>query len=144
MFYSWKFLLQIYFRKRLWKENFLVCHYLKNTYTRGATIFTAGKRTGISLDQVPHLPMWVLGCSLYVLSLSVRRTGGLGIALTAGTHTPFIDIRPSVASLLDVRSCVVCLSVCLSRSWALQKRLNWSRCYLGCGLGWLIDWLSRV
>jgi len=27
-------------------------------------------------------------------------------------------------------------SVCLSQSSALQKPLNWSRCYLGCGLGW--------
>jgi len=29
----------------------------------------------------------------------------------------------------------VCLSVCLLRSWSLQKWLNWSRCPLGCGLG---------
>jgi len=28
------------------------------------------------------------------------------------------------------------LSVCLSRSWALQKLLNRSRCCLGCGLWW--------
>jgi len=27
-------------------------------------------------------------------------------------------------------------SVCRSRSWALQKPLNRSRCCLGCGLGW--------
>jgi len=31
---------------------------------------------------------------------------------------------------------VVCWSVCLSRSWALQKRLNRSKCSLGYGLGW--------
>jgi len=30
----------------------------------------------------------------------------------------------------------VSLSVCLSWSWALQKRLNWSRRHLGCGLRW--------
>ena len=30
----------------------------------------------------------------------------------------------------------VCRSICLSQSWALQKWLNQSRCYLGCGLGW--------
>jgi len=29
-----------------------------------------------------------------------------------------------------------CLFVRLSRSWALQKRLNRSRCRLACGLGW--------
>ena len=33
-------------------------------------------------------------------------------------------------------SSVVCLSVCLSWSWALHKPLNRSRCCLGCGLGW--------
>jgi len=33
------------------------------------------------------------------------------------------------------RSSVVCLSVCLSRSWALQKPLNRSTCRLGWGLG---------
>jgi len=27
-------------------------------------------------------------------------------------------------------------SVCLSRSWALQKQLNWSWCSSGCGLSW--------
>jgi len=32
-------------------------------------------------------------------------------------------------------SSVVCLSVCLSHWWALQKRLNWSRCHLGWGPG---------
>jgi len=39
------------------------------------------------------------------------------------------------------RSSVVCRSVCLSvslsRSWVLQKRLNRSRCRLGCGLAWV-------
>ena len=30
----------------------------------------------------------------------------------------------------------VCRSVCLSRPWALQKRLNRSKCRLGCGRGW--------
>jgi len=35
------------------------------------------------------------------------------------------------------RSSVVCLSVGLSRSRALQKRLNRPRCRLGCGLGWV-------
>ena len=35
------------------------------------------------------------------------------------------------------RSSVVCRSVRLSRSWALQKPLNRSRCHLGCGLGWV-------
>jgi len=29
-------------------------------------------------------------------------------------------------------------TVGLSRSWALQKRRNWSRCRLGCGLGWVL------
>jgi len=33
-------------------------------------------------------------------------------------------------------SSVVCLSVCLSQSWALKKRLNRSRCCFGWGLGW--------
>jgi len=32
----------------------------------------------------------------------------------------------------------VAWSVCWSRSWALQKRLNWSRCRLGTDLcGWV-------
>ena len=30
----------------------------------------------------------------------------------------------------------VCLSLCHASAWALQKRLNWSRCRLGCELGW--------
>ena len=34
------------------------------------------------------------------------------------------------------RISVICLSVCLSQSRALQKRLNRSRCRLGCGVGW--------
>ena len=33
-------------------------------------------------------------------------------------------------------SSVVCLSVCLSQSWDLQKQLNRSRCRLGCGREW--------
>jgi len=35
-----------------------------------------------------------------------------------------------------VVSLSVCRSVCLSRSAALQKGMNWSRCPLDCGLGW--------
>jgi len=41
-------------------------------------------------------------------------------------------MRPVVTD----KSSVVCLSVGLSQLWALQKRLNWSRCWLDCGLGW--------
>jgi len=42
----------------------------------------------------------------------------------------------------------VCPSVSLSRSWALQKRLNWSRCGFGCAVGWVkgtirvLDWVQ--
>jgi len=36
----------------------------------------------------------------------------------------------------DRASSVVCRSVSLSQYWALQNRLNRSRCRLGCGLEW--------
>jgi len=59
-------------------------------------------------------------------------------------------IRPHRSTTyLDAAYCyrpssVVCLSearssVGLSQLWALQKRVNWSRCHLGCGL-WRIQW----
>jgi len=35
------------------------------------------------------------------------------------------------------QSSMVCLSVCLSQSWAVQGRLNWSRCCFGCGITWV-------
>jgi len=53
----------------------------------------------------------------------------------------FIIIRPHPsttyvgAAYCYRRSSVVYLSVCMSLLWALQKRLNRSRCRLGCGLG---------
>jgi len=49
--------------------------------------------------------------------------------------------RPNAVIRIDSaycyrRSSVLCLSVGLPRSWALQKRLNRSRCRLGRWLGW--------
>jgi len=50
-------------------------------------------------------------------------------------RTTYVDAaycyRPSSVVCLSV-----CRSVCLSQSWTLQKRLNRSRCRLGCGLEW--------
>jgi len=37
----------------------------------------------------------------------------------------------------------VCQSVSLSRSWALQKRLSWSRYRLGCAVGWIKGTIIR-
>ena len=44
--------------------------------------------------------------------------------------------RPYCSSYVDAAYCYRRSRVVyLSRSWALQKRLNWSRCRLGCALG---------
>jgi len=57
-------------------------------------------------------------------------------------HFRFFIIRPHCstrhvdAAYCYGRSTVVCLLVCLSRLWAVQKRLNRLRCRLGCALGW--------
>ena len=48
-------------------------------------------------------------------------------------HCSTTKMRPIV---IDRVAWSVCRSVCLPRSWALQKQLNWSRFLLGCGLGW--------
>ena len=46
----------------------------------------------------------------------------------------------NLTRIIDVACCYrcsvvsVCLSVCWSRLWGLQKRLSQSRCHLGCGL----------
>jgi len=41
-----------------------------------------------------------------------------------------------VDAACSYRCSMVCQSVCLSRSWALQKQLNRSRWPFGFGLGW--------
>ena len=50
-------------------------------------------------------------------------------------------MRPNVT---DGVAWSVCRSVCLSRSWAVQKRLNRSRCRLGCWLLNLVGPMNRV
>jgi len=50
------------------------------------------------------------------------------------TFCHFLDRNYVAAAYCYRRS--IGLSVCLSRSWALQKRVNRSRCCLACGLGW--------
>jgi len=57
--------------------------------------------------------------------------------ITVDIH-PFFRLHHST-TYIDVAYCyrsssVVCLSVC--HTWALQKRLDWSRCPLGWGLRW--------
>ena len=53
----------------------------------------------------------------------------------------YVIFRPHRMHSIDAACCyacyvVVCVCVCLKHWWALQKRLNRSRCYLACGLGW--------
>ena len=59
------------------------------------------------------------------------------------TFLSLICYRMAASHFAVLRKCglllqcsMVCRSVCLSRSWALRKRLYPSRCRLGCGLSW--------
>ena len=70
-----------------------------------------------------------------------RLTASLMVNLTS-CRTSTVNSHHDTTQTLQLdwightRSSMVCPSVCLSRSSALQKRLNRSRCRLGYGLGW--------
>ena len=51
-------------------------------------------------------------------------------------------MRPTVTNTPNTLYVSVCVCVCRSQPWAVLKRLNRSRCRLGCGLGWAKE--SRV
>ena len=61
----------------------------------------------------------------------------LSVATTLHNLLLYAASQYCVDAAYCYRRCrVVCLSVDLSQSWALHKRLNRSRCRLGCGFGW--------
>ena len=77
-----------------------------------------------SSDELGELSFWLC---------RDESTVNIGIGSVSITRPHRIALRTNAAYCCRW-SGVICLSVSLSRSWALQKRLNRSRLRLGCGL----------
>ena len=85
-------------------------------------------RTGTSYQHRFHAAG---KCSKFCENEFGPQTYSLSAIIRPHRSTTHVD-----AAHCYTRNSVVCLSVCLSPSWALRKRLNRSICHFGCELGW--------
>jgi len=87
--------------------------------------------------SVPPSNTWFLG--------STRISSPNGISIGSAVFRPHRSITYMYVDVAYCYNIDRVLSVGLSQSWALQKRLNRSRCYFCCGIGWtqgIVYWMG--